>query len=120
MDNAAGTVPLHERPERVQARRGALPAGDQGGAGPERLPGGQDIDLLIPHQANLRITQYVQQKMGLPDDKVFSNIQRYGNTTAASIPIALSEAVQRRPNQARRPGVPGRLRLGLHLGLGAD
>ncbi|WP_223649833.1 3-oxoacyl-ACP synthase III family protein [Hymenobacter psoromatis] len=54
----------------------------------------QDIDLLIPHQANLRITQYVQQKMGLPDDKVFSNIQRYGNTTAASIPIALSEAVQ--------------------------
>ena len=53
-----------------------------------------DIDLLIPHQANLRITQYVQQKMGLPDDKVFSNIQRYGNTTAASIPIALSEAVQ--------------------------
>ncbi|MDJ0365243.1 beta-ketoacyl-ACP synthase III [Hymenobacter sp. H14-R3] len=53
-----------------------------------------DIDLLIPHQANLRITQYVQQKMGLSDDKVFSNIQRYGNTTAASIPIALSEAVQ--------------------------
>ncbi|HET9503343.1 MAG TPA: beta-ketoacyl-ACP synthase III [Hymenobacter sp.] len=54
----------------------------------------QDIDLLIPHQANLRITQYVQQKMGLPDEKVFSNIQRYGNTTAASIPIALSEAVR--------------------------
>jgi 3-oxoacyl-[acyl-carrier-protein] synthase-3 len=54
----------------------------------------QDIDLLIPHQANLRITQYVQQKMGLSDDKVFSNIQRYGNTTAASIPLALSEAVQ--------------------------
>ncbi|MGI4875427.1 MAG: 3-oxoacyl-ACP synthase III family protein [Janthinobacterium lividum] len=54
----------------------------------------QDIDLLIPHQANLRITQFVQQKMGLPDSKVFSNIQRYGNTTAASIPIALSEAVQ--------------------------
>jgi 3-oxoacyl-[acyl-carrier-protein] synthase-3 len=54
----------------------------------------QDIDLLIPHQANLRITQYVQQKMGLPDEKIFSNIQRYGNTTAASIPIALSEAVQ--------------------------
>ena len=53
-----------------------------------------DIDMLIPHQANLRITQYVQQKMGLPDDKVFSNIQRYGNTTAASVPIALSEAVQ--------------------------
>ena len=54
----------------------------------------QDINMLIPHQANLRITQYVQQKMGLTDDKIFSNIQRYGNTTAASIPIALSEAVQ--------------------------
>ena len=49
--------------------------------------------LLIPHQANLRITQFVQQKMGLSDDKVFSNIQRYGNTTAASVPIALSEAL---------------------------
>ena len=54
----------------------------------------KDIDMLIPHQANLRITQFVQQKMGLSDDKVFSNIQRYGNTTAASVPIALSEAVQ--------------------------
>ena len=54
----------------------------------------QDVDMLIPHQANLRITQYVQQKMGLSDDKVFSNIQRYGNTTAASIPLALSEAVE--------------------------
>jgi 3-oxoacyl-[acyl-carrier-protein] synthase-3 len=53
-----------------------------------------DVDMLIPHQANLRITQYVQQKMGLTDDKVFSNIQRYGNTTAASVPLALSEAVQ--------------------------
>ena len=53
-----------------------------------------DIDLLIPHQANLRITQYVQQKMGLAPEKVFSNIHKYGNTTAASVPIALSEAVQ--------------------------
>lgn len=53
-----------------------------------------DIDLLIPHQANLRISQFVQKKMGLSDDKVFNNIQKYGNTTAASIPIALSEAMQ--------------------------
>ena len=53
-----------------------------------------DLGLLVPHQANLRITQYVQHKMGLADDKVFSNIQRYGNTTAASIPLALSEAVE--------------------------
>ncbi len=52
----------------------------------------QDIDLLVPHQANLRITNYVQETMGLLAEKVMSNIQRYGNTTAASIPIALSEA----------------------------
>lgn len=52
-----------------------------------------DIDLLIPHQANLRISQFIQQKLGLSDDQVFNNIQKYGNTTAASIPIALSEAV---------------------------
>jgi 3-oxoacyl-[acyl-carrier-protein] synthase III len=51
-----------------------------------------DIDLLIPHQANLRIAQFVQQKLQLRDDKVFNNIDRYGNTTAASIPIALCEA----------------------------
>lgn len=51
-----------------------------------------DIDLLIPHQANLRISQFVQQKLGLRDDQVFNNIQKYGNTTAASIPIALAEA----------------------------
>lgn len=52
----------------------------------------EDIDLLIPHQANLRIAQAVQEKFGLTDDKVFNNIQKYGNTTAASIPLALSEA----------------------------
>jgi len=51
-----------------------------------------DIDMLIPHQANLRISQFIQRKMGLSDDQVFNNIQKYGNTTAASIPIALTEA----------------------------
>lgn len=51
-----------------------------------------DINLLVPHQANLRISQFVQQKLGLRDDQVFNNIQQYGNTTAASIPIALCEA----------------------------
>ncbi len=53
-----------------------------------------DISLLVPHQANIRISNYVQQQMGLPDDKVFNNIQQYGNTTAASIPIALTEAFE--------------------------
>ena len=53
-----------------------------------------EIDLLIPHQANLRISQMVQRRLGLSDDQVFNNIQRYGNTTAATIPIALAEAVR--------------------------
>ncbi|HPF11620.1 MAG TPA: beta-ketoacyl-ACP synthase III [Flavobacteriaceae bacterium] len=52
----------------------------------------EDIDLLIPHQANLRISQFIQHKFRLSDDKVYNNIQKYGNTTAASIPIALTEA----------------------------
>ena len=51
------------------------------------------IDLLIPHQANLRISEFIRQKMGLSEDKVYNNIMRYGNTTAGSIPIALSEAI---------------------------
>lgn len=52
------------------------------------------IDLLVPHQANLRISQFVQKVLGLSDEKVVNNIQKYGNTTAASIPIALSEAYE--------------------------
>ena len=56
----------------------------------------KDIDMLIPHQANLRITQMIQKKLGLNDDQVYSNIHKYGNTTAASIPIALAEAINER------------------------
>ena len=52
----------------------------------------EDIDLLIPHQANLRISQFIQRKLNLRDDQVYNNIMRYGNTTAASIPIALTGA----------------------------
>jgi len=51
-----------------------------------------DLRLLIPHQANLRISQFVQKKLKLSDDQVHNNIQKFGNTTAASIPIALCEA----------------------------
>lgn len=53
-----------------------------------------DLSLVIPHQANLRITQAVAAALGTPDDKVYSNVERYGNTTAASIPIALDECVE--------------------------
>jgi 3-oxoacyl-[acyl-carrier-protein] synthase-3 len=51
-----------------------------------------NINLFIPHQANLRISQFVQKRLGLSDEKVYNNIQKYGNTTAASIPIAMCEA----------------------------
>jgi 3-oxoacyl-[acyl-carrier-protein] synthase III len=65
-----------------------LEALDQNGYKPS------DLALLVPHQANLRISQFVQHKLGLSDEQVYNNIQRYGNTTAASIPIALCEAWQ--------------------------
>jgi 3-oxoacyl-[acyl-carrier-protein] synthase-3 len=54
----------------------------------------KDLKVLIAHQANLRISQMVQRSLELRDDQVFNNIQRYGNTTAASIPICLEEAVR--------------------------
>ncbi|WP_346236550.1 3-oxoacyl-ACP synthase III family protein [Niabella insulamsoli] len=52
----------------------------------------EDLKLLVPHQANLRIAQFIQQQLKLRDDQVFNNIQKYGNTTAASVPLALCEA----------------------------
>jgi 3-oxoacyl-[acyl-carrier-protein] synthase-3 len=60
----------------------------EAGIGPE------EIDLYIPHQANLRINQAFAKAMGLPDEKILNNIQRYGNTTAATIPLALDEAIE--------------------------
>ena len=53
----------------------------------------REIDLVIPHQANQRITDSVRMKLELKEDQVYSNIEKYGNTTAASIPIAMSEAI---------------------------
>ena len=70
-----------------------------------------DVDLYIPHQANLRINQFFQKSMDLPDEKVFNNIQRYGNTTAATIPIALDEAIEQK--------LLGKGRTACFLGLGA-
>ena len=54
----------------------------------------EDLDILIPHQANLRISKFIQKKLNLSDNQVYSNIHKYGNTTAASIPIAFSEALK--------------------------
>ena len=70
-----------------------------------------DIDLFIPHQANLRINQAFQKAMQIPEKKVYHNIQKYGNTTAASIPIALDEALEK--------GIIGGGSTVLFLGLGA-
>jgi 3-oxoacyl-[acyl-carrier-protein] synthase-3 len=53
-----------------------------------------DVDLFLPHQANLRINQFAAARLEVPEEKFYSNIQRYGNTTAASIPIALSEVLE--------------------------
>ena len=69
------------------------------------------VDLFIPHQANLRINQAFAKALNLADDKVFHNIQRYGNTTAASIPLALDEALEL--------GLVGAGSTVLFLGLGA-
>jgi 3-oxoacyl-[acyl-carrier-protein] synthase III len=54
----------------------------------------EEIDLFVPHQANMRIISAVAERLGLPQDKVFTNIDRYGNTSAASVPIALDEAIE--------------------------
>ena len=53
-----------------------------------------DIDLVIPHQANIRIINNLKERLAVPEDKVFTNLNRYGNTSSASIPIALDEAVR--------------------------
>ena len=55
----------------------------------------KDIDMLITHQANLRISQYIQKKLNIDDNNIFNNIMSYGNTTSASIPIALCEALEK-------------------------
>lgn len=66
------------------------------------------LDLLVPHQANLRISEAVGKALGLPDSKVFNTIEKYGNTTAATIPIGLAEAVAQ-----------GKLKPGMLVGLAA-
>ena len=75
-----------------------------------------DLKLVVAHQANMRIAEMVQRSLGLRDDQVFNNIQKYGNTTAASIPLCLAEAIEARGVEARRPRGALRLRRRLHLG----
>jgi 3-oxoacyl-[acyl-carrier-protein] synthase-3 len=68
----------------------------------------EDLDLYVPHQANVRILKAVAERLGLPPEKMMLNLERYGNTSAASIPIALDEAVQQ-----------GRIKEGSLVMLGA-
>ena len=68
----------------------------------------EDLDLYVPHQANVRILKAVAERLGLPPEKVMLNLDRYGNTSAASIPIALDEAVRQ-----------GRIKEGSLVMLGA-
>lgn len=62
----------------------------------------RDLDLVLPHQANLRINEAVRTKLGMPEEKFFNNIQKYGNTTAATLPLAMSDAVEQ---GVLRPGM---------------
>jgi 3-oxoacyl-[acyl-carrier-protein] synthase III len=55
----------------------------------------EDLDMIIPHQANLRINEAFRERMNIPEEKMYNNIQRYGNTTAATIPIALDELMEK-------------------------
>ena len=73
-----------------------------------------DLRLLVMHQANLRINEAVQKRLGLPDDRVYNNIQKYGNTTAATLPMAFHEA------RAARGLVPGDLVCFVALGSGLN
>ncbi|OQX64314.1 MAG: 3-oxoacyl-ACP synthase [Desulfococcus sp. 4484_241] len=70
-----------------------------------------EIDLIIPHQANLRINQFYEQALKIPEGKVYNNIQKYGNTTAATIPLALDETIEK--------GIFKKGDTALFLGLGA-
>ena len=75
-----------------------------------------DLALIIPHQANARIIDSAIKRLGLPNDRFFMNIDRYGNTSAASIPIALCEAIAAGQGQDGRQAGAGRLRRRAHLG----
>ncbi len=78
-----------------------------------------DLDLFVSHQANKRIIESAAQRLGVPPDKMVLNIGEYGNTTAATIPLALARRRPRRPSQEGRPRAAGVGRRRLHRRLGA-
>ena len=79
-----------------------------------------DVDVYIPHQANVRIIDHAAKRLGIDHDRVVINVDRYGNTSSGSIPLALADAVRGRPAQARRARADDGHGRRPHLGLGAD
>ena len=75
----------------------------------------EDIDLVVPHQANLRIIEAVAKRAGMPMEKVFVNVHRYGNMSAATVPVALVEAIEEGRVKPRQPAAAARVRCGTHL-----
>jgi 3-oxoacyl-[acyl-carrier-protein] synthase-3 len=78
-----------------------------------------DIDWLVPHQANIRIIQATAKKLGMGMERVVVTVDRHGNTSAASIPLAFDTAVREGKYQTGRTGADGSLWRRLHLGVGA-
>ena len=79
-----------------------------------------DVDVYVPHQANVRIIDHAVKKLGVPQEKVVVNVDRYGNTSSGSIPLALADAARRRPARAGQAGADDRDGRRPHLGLGVD
>ena len=112
-----GTVPIVEGRQVFRLATTAMPRIVREVLGKYGL-GVEDLDLLLMHQANLRINEAVQKHLDLPDEKVFNNIQRYGNTTAATLPLVFHEA--REAGRAKPGDLVGftALGAGLHWGAG--
>ena len=96
MIQAAETVPVMDGKAVFKLAVTRMPEVDPRGARSAAATRPKDLDLLIMHQANLRINEKAQQVLGLPDDKVYNNIQKYGNTTSATLPHRLPRGPRRR------------------------
>ena len=79
-----------------------------------------DVDVYVPHQANKRIIDHAAGKLGIPEEKVVVNVDRYGNTSSGSIPLALADAPPTAGCSQGATGVDDRNGRGPHVGLGAD
>ena len=113
------TIPIVEGRQVFRLATTAMPADRPRDARRSTALSLEDLSLLLMHQANLRINEAVQKSLGLPDEKVFNNIQRYGNTTAATLPLVFHEAKQAGRIRDGRPRLLHRARRRAPLGRGA-